>query len=174
MGRWRASSSRSPSRDAEGQLGCDPQVAGQRSGNRVDLVDHELRPVREEVDPGHAAEPMPGPRSARRPLARSFSSSEGICGRELALRSGHALPGHVLVAVVEDVGRPDGADGTLDGRQLRASARCAPPPGGRTCRVGTARGPPRSRGADWPAAGRARWRSPRPRRSRSTNRRSAA
>ena len=51
-------------------------------------------------------------------LAEPLLQLGGDPGRELAVGAGHALAGHVLVAVVEDVGGARSPDGSLDGREL--------------------------------------------------------
>ena len=69
----------------EGHDRVDPQVAGQRSGNGVDLVDHPLAAVGQEVDPGHPADERQladaagGADAGRRPApaGRSAGSSRG-------------------------------------------------------------------------------------------------
>ena len=58
-----------------------------------------------------------GHRSAAR-LAELLLQLGRDLGRQLTVGAGHALAGHVLVPVVEDVGCARGPDGPLDGREL--------------------------------------------------------
>jgi len=100
----------------EGERGLDEEVLGERTGNRVDLIDEHFVVAAEEVDARHAAN--------RRDVAdhrRIAPNGVGLGlwhhGRQFARRRHHSLAPDVLVAVVEDLGALVQTKGAFDRRE---------------------------------------------------------
>ena len=100
-----------------GDLRVDPEVAAERAGDGVYLVDEKRVAVGEEVDPRHATNT--GEHRYLRCCAAQLSLHLGLdLRREVALGACHPRPTGVLVRVAEDLGARCRLERLLDRRQL--------------------------------------------------------
>ena len=102
-GRDSASPIMSSSSSMNGSGRVDPEVAGQRSGDGVDLVHEEGLPPSERKSMRATPRTSARARRAGAASAQPIGELGGRSGGKLARGAGHALSAHVLVGVAEDL-----------------------------------------------------------------------